>query len=226
MPPQGRAFHFNASTVTFARAADNPAASGQVLYTGSCDVSGHTHVYSVSMEAPVTASTVKAIRPGSHSQQAQQPRATNGAAPPAGVRVTARRVRGAHVHAHAAAQGQQQLQQGQHPQQQQSSQAPSQQQQQQQQHPAGVTPDEQAVSEQLSKLFSTLTLNMQGVELSTPKLRLVPQSGPGSAAAGARGRQAGAGPSSSHGGAGSEPLLLEIKLDLRLLSLPPLNMKF
>lgn len=71
---------------------------------------------------------------------------------------------------------------------------------------------EEVVSQGLSQFFTGLRLNMQGVELSSPRMRLLlpplARQPPG----------LGQGP-----GAGA---LLEISMDLRLLELPPLNMSF
>ncbi|KAJ9505053.1 hypothetical protein QJQ45_012584 [Haematococcus lacustris] len=78
--------------------------------------------------------------------------------------------------------------------------------------PAGDGVDE-VVSQGLSQFFTGLRLNMQGVELSSPRMRLLLPPSPARQPPGL-----GQGP--------GDGALLEISMDLRLLELPPLNMSF
>ncbi|KAL6752558.1 hypothetical protein V8C86DRAFT_2752809 [Haematococcus lacustris] len=71
---------------------------------------------------------------------------------------------------------------------------------------------EDVVSQGLSQFFTGLRLNMQGVELSSPRMRLLLP------AAARQPPRLGQGP--------GDGALLEISMDLRLLELPPLNMSF
>lgn len=81
------------------------------------------------------------------------------------------------------------------------------------------------VAEGLQAFFSTLVINLQGIELRQPTLAVLPLGSlAGSPARGAAVRPAAA--AAAGGGGGPVPALLRITMMSSILQLPPLNMKF
>lgn len=204
------------------------AATGQVLYEGTTHVAGQPHTFEVAMEAEVTPHTPRANSHSHashhhHSHTRHTSHGHRGSAPPP-LRITAKRTRhrarahhNAHHNAHANGHKAHTHAHG-------NSAAATQQPQAAALATAVATAEtdaahevhdptlEKLVGDELSRLFNSLTLDLQGVELSGPRLRLLDA---GAAGQGASGE-----------GALGAPELLEIHGTLRLVSIPPLNMQF
>jgi hypothetical protein len=190
---QGRPFVFDPRSVQFALTGQD---TGAVHYKGRPGAAAPDFV--VSMEACVSAAATRhaphAGAAATHAQHRRTPHASVSAPGAKRIRVRAKRHAPSVQSASAAAGGPSES----------SGTGPATVLTAQHVSEADIDAEAAVVSAALDQLFNGLKLNLQGVELSRPALRLVK---PAPATA-------------------PHPLLLEISMELHLRELPPLNMSF